>query len=135
ADAGIGCAACHAEHRGAQFSAMEGALLSCAECHHDNNRNTYNGKSVSTPHGGTFGYPVVNGQWKWSGLDSQALADKAVTLKLERLPTDDENQWRSKQFHALHLHRVRATAGLPANKDGELSCSSCHATRDLIDLA
>ncbi|HKP37423.1 MAG TPA: FHA domain-containing protein [Pyrinomonadaceae bacterium] len=134
ADAGIGCAACHAEHRGAQFSAMEGALLSCTECHHDNNRNTYNGKSVSTPHGGTFGYPVINGQWKWSGLDSQALADRAVSLKLERLPTDDENQWRSKQFHALHLHRVRATAGMKGNKEGELSCSSCHDTRDPIDL-
>jgi hypothetical protein len=28
----------------------------------------------------------------------------------------------------LHLYRVRAVAGLPSNKEGELSCSSCHAT-------
>lgn len=133
-DAGIGCAACHAEHRGAQFSAMEGALRSCSECHSDNNKNLYNGKKVSTPHGGTFGYPVVDGRWKWAGLDADELKQKKESLKLERLPTDSEDQWRSKQFHALHLYRVRAMAGLKGNKEGELSCSSCHNTRDPIDL-
>jgi hypothetical protein len=135
ANAGIGCVACHAEHRGAQFSAMEGALLSCTECHKDQNKNTYNGKTVSTPHGGTFGYPVVDGHWKWAGLDPESLARKNASLKLERLPTDSEDQWRSKQFHAVHLYRVRAIAGLKGNKEGELSCSSCHNTRDPIDLA
>jgi hypothetical protein len=134
ANAGIGCVACHAEHRGAQFSAMEGALLSCSECHNDSNKKTYNGKSVHTPHGGTFGYPVVDGRWKWSGLDAEGLAEKRASLKLERLSTDNEDQWRSKQFHAVHLYRVRAVAGLKGNKEGELSCSSCHNTRDPIDL-
>src|SRR6266849_6347719 len=62
------------------------------------------------------------------------MAQRKETLKLERLATDTEDQWRSKQFHAVHLYRVRAIAGLPANKDGELSCSSCHAMRDPIDL-
>jgi len=133
-NAGISCAQCHAEHRGAQFSAIGGALLSCAECHSDSNKHFYNGKKVSTPHGGTFGYPVVDGHWKWTGIDEQEMAVRKETLKLERLPTDSEDQWRSKQFHAVHLYRVRAIAGLPANKDGELSCSSCHAMRDPIDL-
>src|SRR6266852_1402852 len=70
-NAGIGCTQCHAEHRGAQFSAIGGALLSCAECHTNSNK---------------------------------------------------------------HFYRVRAIAGLPGNKDGELSCSSCHTMRDPIDL-
>src|SRR5258707_334547 len=133
-NAGIGCTQCHAEHRGAQFSAIGGALRSCAECHTDSNKHFYNGKKVGTPHGGTFGYPVVDGHWKWTGIDEQEMAIRKETLKLERLPTDSEDQWRSKQFHAVHLYRGRAIAGLPANKDGELSCSSCHATRDPIDL-
>ncbi len=132
--AGIGCVDCHAEHRGPQFNAIDGALLSCFQCHNDQNKTTYNGKSVSTPHGGTFGYPVVNGHWKWTGLDPEEMAQRKDTLKLERLPSDNEDQWRSKQFHAVHLYRVRAVAGLPGNKEGELSCSSCHATRDPIDL-
>jgi hypothetical protein len=147
--AGIGCVDCHAEHRGEQFNAIDGALLSCFDCHNDANNKTYNGKRVSTPHGGTFGYPVVddafhftiggiNGtlrHWKWPGLDPEELTQRKDSLKLERLPTDTEDQWRSKQFHAVHLYRVRAVAGLPGNKEGELSCSSCHATRDPIDLA
>jgi hypothetical protein len=134
ADAGISCVSCHAEHRGAQFSALDGALLSCFQCHRDQNRQTYNGKTVSTPHGGTVGYPVIDGRWKWRGLDPEEMELRKATLQLERLPSDTEDQWRSKQFHAVHLYRVRAVAGLPANKDGELSCSSCHATRNPIDL-
>ncbi len=133
-NAGIGCTQCHAEHRGEQFSAIDGALLSCAGCHTNSNSHLYNGKKVSTPHGGSFGYPVVNGQWKWAGIDEQEMSVRKETLKLERLPTDSEDQWRSKQFHAVHLYRVKAIAGLAGNKDGELSCSSCHATRDPIDL-
>jgi hypothetical protein len=133
--AGISCVDCHAEHRGAEFSAVDGALLSCFECHNDSNKKTFNGATVSTPHGGTFGYPVVNGHWKWSGLDAEEVAQRKETLKLERLPTDTDDQWRSKQFHAVHLYRVRAVGGLPGNKEGELSCSSCHATRDPIDVA
>jgi len=135
ADAQIGCVACHAEHRGAQFSSIDGALQSCSQCHNDQNRQTYNGKTVSTPHGGTFGYPVIGGQWKWAGLDPVELEIRKANLHIERLATDSEDQWRSKQFHAVHLYRVRAVSGLPGNKEGELSCSSCHATRDPIDLA
>jgi len=134
-NAGLDCVDCHVEHRGAQFSAIDGALLSCFECHSNQNKRSFNGKTVSTPHGGTLGYPVVNGHWQWAGLDPAEMEQRKATLKLERLPADDEDQWRSKQFHAVHLYRVRAVAGLPSNKEGELSCSSCHATRDPIDLA
>jgi FHA domain len=134
-NAGIGCVACHAEHRGAKFNPLDGALLSCAECHRNSNKTIYNGQRVGTPHGGTFGYPVIDGHWKWQGIDAAEMAQRKATLKLERLASDNEDQWRSKQFHAVHLYRVRAIAGLPGNKEGELSCSSCHNTRDPIDLA
>jgi len=134
-NAGIGCVACHAEHRGAEFSPMYGALHSCSECHNDSNKKLYNAKSVSTPHGGTFGYPVVNGRWKWVEIDPEEMAQRKATLKLERLASDSEDQWRSKQFHAVHLYRVKAVGGLAANKDGELSCSSCHNSFNPPDLA
>ena len=132
--AGINCVDCHDEHRGAQFSAVDGALLSCFQCHSDQNQKTYNGKKVATPHGGTFGYPVLNGHWQWAGFDPEEMTQRRTALQLERLPSDTEDQWRSKQFHAVHLYRVRAVAGLAGNKEGNLSCSSCHATRDPIDL-
>ena len=133
-NAGINCIDCHAEHRGAAFNPIDGALLSCFQCHADQNKKNYNGKSVRTPHGGTFGYPVINGHWQWTGLDADEMAQRKTTLQLERLPSDTDDQWRSKQFHAVHLYRVRAVGGLPGNKEGQLSCSSCHATRDPIDL-
>ena len=134
-NAGIGCVACHAEHRGAEFSAIFGALQSCTDCHNGNNKKLYNGKGVSTPHGGTFGYPVINGKWKWAGIDPEEMEQRKTTLKLERLPTDSEDQWRSKQFHAVHLYRVKAIGGLASNKNGELSCSSCHNSFNPPDLA
>src|SRR5258708_5850356 len=63
--AGIGCVNCHAEHRGAQFSAIDGALLSCAECNNDQNKKSYDGRSVDTHHGGAFSYPQVEMHWNW----------------------------------------------------------------------
>jgi hypothetical protein len=133
-NAGIGCVACHAEHRGVEFSPVSGALLSCFECHNDGNKTIYNGKTVGTPHGGTFGYPVVNGHWKWAGLDPEEMLQRKMTLKLERLPSDSEDQWRSKQFHGIHMYRVKAVGGLQGNKQGELSCSSCHNSFTPPDL-
>lgn len=133
-NAGIGCADCHAEHRGENFSAIDGALLSCFKCHNDNNKQTYKGKTVATPHGGTFGYPVANGQWIWKGLDPEELVQRKAELNIERFPGDSENGWRYKQFHALHPYRVMAVAGIKSTKDGELGCSSCHTnSRDPVD--
>jgi pSer/pThr/pTyr-binding forkhead associated (FHA) protein len=128
--AGIGCIACHAEHRGADFKAGEAALATCTECHNDANRNLYDGRKVGTPHGGSFGYPVVNGKWTWKGLGESDWAAKQIAIA--RLPVDTDEKWRSKQFHALHVQRVRA-GSLPGNREGELSCSSCHKSFNPID--
>ena len=67
-DAGIGCLDCHSEHKGAEVSPGRAALNSCTKCHNDKNAKTYNERPVGTPHGGTLGYPVVGGEWKWKGL-------------------------------------------------------------------
>ncbi len=129
--AGIGCTSCHAEHKGAEFEPARAALLACAECHNDGNHQLYNGRAVHTPHGGTFGYPVTAGNWTWKGLSEEEWPLKGISLK--RSPTDTDDQWRSKQFHALHLYRVKAAPGMPANKEGEMSCSSCHQSFNPID--
>jgi pSer/pThr/pTyr-binding forkhead associated (FHA) protein len=138
-DAGITCTICHTEHRGAEFRPMNAALDSCTICHNDNNQKLYNGKRVSTPHGGTFGYPVRDGEWVWEGLDKEELALKPEVLKLRR-PADTEQQWRNKQFHALHIYRVRAVASIEGirgedagNGTRVISCSSCHRSFTPID--
>ena len=131
AAAGIGCVACHTEHRGESFRPAEAALVTCTSCHNDGNKDLYNGKSVRTPHDGMLGYPVVNEKWIWKGLDSDDWALKAIDI--DRGPADTDDQWRSNQFHALHVQRVRTVAGMTGNREGELSCSSCHKSFDPID--
>lgn len=131
AAAGIGCVDCHAEHRGKSFRPAHAALARCTECHNDANQVAYNGRHVATPHGGTFGYPVVNTEWKWKGLNDADWALKQIDFK--RQPTETDQQWRSRQFHGLHLQRVHALPGAPANAQGELSCSSCHKSFNPID--
>jgi pSer/pThr/pTyr-binding forkhead associated (FHA) protein len=129
--AGIGCASCHAEHQGSEFDAKEGALASCVTCHNDANRDVYNGKRVGTPHGGTFGYPVVNDEWSAKSINDEEW--ELRKLAVVRLPTDSEQKWRSNQFHALHDQRVKVVAGIKGNAEGRLSCNSCHLTFDPID--
>jgi hypothetical protein len=129
--AGIGCVTCHAEHRGADFSATEGALVSCTNCHNDRNKQLYQGRTVSTPHGGTFGYPVVNGVWSLNAVDDEEWNLRKIPIA--RLPTDSDEKWKSKQFHALHSERVRVIQGLSGNALGQLSCSSCHNSFTPID--
>ena len=128
--AGVGCVSCHAEHRGTEFKAAEAALATCTECHNDANRDSYNGHTVGTAHGGTLGYPAVNGRWEWKGLPDDEWTLKQIAVA--RLPEDTDEKWRSKQFHALHVQRVKAN-GLKGNAEGELSCSSCHKTFNPID--
>lgn len=129
--AGVGCVDCHAEHRGAQFSATAGALASCTACHNDNNKKLYNGRKVGTPHGGTFGYPVVNGSWSAKSINDDEWDLRELGTK--RLPTDSDEKWRSNQFHALHDQRVKLAPGLKGNSEGRLSCSSCHNSFDPPD--
>ena len=129
--AGIGCVDCHAEHQGAEFSATQGALASCTACHIDSNQKLFNGRKVGTPHDGTFGYPVVNGEWSAKSIndDDWDLRKLAVV----RLPTDSDQKWRNNQFHALHDQRVRLAPGMKGNAEGRLSCSSCHNSLNPID--
>lgn len=129
--AGIGCVSCHTEHQGSEFKPAMAALATCTSCHNDANKNTYNGRKVSTPHDGTFGYPVVNEKWVWQGLDNDDWSLKRIDVA--RSPADSDNQWRSKQFHVLHVQRVRTVTGIPGNVQGELSCSSCHKSFNPID--
>jgi hypothetical protein len=128
---GVGCVVCHDEHSGTDFRPAAAALETCAACHNNANTNTYNGRRVRTPHGGTFGYPVVDGKWKWKELSDSEW--KLRQISITRLPEEPEDKWRNKQFHSLHIHRVRAVAGMKSNAEGELSCSSCHQTLNPID--
>jgi hypothetical protein len=133
ADAGIGCINCHSEHQGKTSGPMLTAINSCTKCHNDKNTKTFNGRSVRTPHGGTLGYPVINGEWKWKGLDAEELANRPKIAAM-RLPSDSEQMWRNKQFHAMHVYNVKATGsitgvvGTEAGSPPVLSCSSCHRT-------
>ncbi|HEX6717743.1 MAG TPA: FHA domain-containing protein [Pyrinomonadaceae bacterium] len=131
AAAGIGCVDCHAEHRGAEFSATAGALGSCTQCHNDSNTQRYNGRRVGTPHGGTFGYPVVNGSWSAKSINDEEWDLRQ--LGTVRQPTDSDEKWRSNQFHALHDQRVKIAPGMKGNSEGRLSCSSCHNSFEPLD--
>jgi len=132
-EAGITCTACHGEHRGEGFRPKQQALDSCANCHNNENKRLYKTRKVSTPHGGTYGYPVINGVWVWKGYDAAQLAHKPellAFLRQNRVNVNEVREWRNAQFHGIHLHRVRAVAGVSGADDGEgnqvLSCSSCH---------
>jgi hypothetical protein len=131
AAAGVGCVACHAEHRGANFDLTDAALRSCTDCHNDANPKTYGGRKVGTPHGGTLGYPVVNGVWSLKAVDDDDWATRNIAIV--RLQSDTDEKWRSKQFHALHTERVRLVPGLAGNTEGRMSCSTCHKSFDPID--
>jgi Uncharacterized conserved protein, contains RING Zn-finger len=122
---------CHSEHQGNAYSAKEAALMSCTGCHNDSNQKTYSGKRVSTPHGGTFGYPVVNAVWSSKAVNEEEWSLRKMAVA--RLPSDSEEKWRSKQFHAFHTERVKLVGGLRGNAQGQLSCSSCHRSFDPID--
>ena len=133
-EAGLTCISCHAEHQRADFSPMAAALGSCSKCHNDENKVLFNGKAMHTPHGGTYGYPVVNGVWVWSGIDPEELAEKpeiAALLNESKLKPDQEQQRRSLQFHGIHLYRARSVSGInkindSQGKENDMSCSSCH---------
>ena len=143
--AGVGCTSCHVEHQGTEYRPSVASLQTCTTCHNDANTHAYNGRRVGTPHGGTVGYPVRDGRWVWAGLDPEAWGQKPAEVREmvarveaglaqsapgERDPADIR---RSAEFHALHLHRVKAAPGLVANADGELSCSTCHQTFSPFD--
>jgi pSer/pThr/pTyr-binding forkhead associated (FHA) protein len=130
-EAGVTCIDCHSEHRGVQFKAAEAAFVSCVECHNSRNNRIYNGRHLTTPHGGTFGYPVVAGHWSLKAINEDDWATRNIPIS--RLPDDTEEKWRSKQFHALHSERVRTIPGIAGNELGQMSCSSCHKSFTPVD--
>ncbi len=60
---------------------------------------------------------------------------QSVEASLKRAPGagDPADVRRSAEFHALHMHRVRAAGGLVSNREGEVSCSTCHQSFTPID--
>ncbi|MFN0280282.1 MAG: FHA domain-containing protein [Pyrinomonadaceae bacterium] len=125
--AGITCTMCHQEHRGADFDMKATAIQTCAECHNDQNKKTYNGKSVRTAHGGSYGYPMVDGAWKWKGVYRE-VADAIPEINRSATGDKDERAKLSRQFHTVHLYRMTAPEGITGDKRGLVTCSSCHET-------
>lgn len=131
-EAGITCTVCHKEHQGAAFNMKASAVQTCAECHSDTNAKTYNGKSVRTPHGGTYGYPAVDGQWKWKGVYRE-VADAIPEINSSATGDKDEQARLNRYFHTIHVYRLKAPEGVKGDKNGLVSCSSCHKTADPVD--
>jgi len=125
--AGITCTMCHREHQGADFDIKVTAIKSCAECHNDQNLKTYNGKAVRTAHGGSFGYPAVNGIWNWKGVYRE-VADAVPEINQSATGDKDEQAKLSRQFHTIHLYRLQSPALLRGDKRGLVTCSTCHET-------
>jgi pSer/pThr/pTyr-binding forkhead associated (FHA) protein len=131
-EAGITCTACHKEHRGHDFDLKASAIQSCAECHNDNNKQQYNGKGVRTAHGGSYGYPLEAGVWKWKGVYKE-VADAIPEIKGSATGDANEQARLSRHFHSIHVYRLKAPEGMKADKNGLVSCSTCHNSFDPID--
>ena len=131
-NAGITCITCHQEHQGADFQMTATAIQGCAQCHNDNNSKTYNGKGVRTAHGGSYGYPIVDGVWKWKGVYRE-VADAIPEINSSATGDKDEQARLSRYFHTIHVARLKAPDGVKGDARGLVSCSSCHSTFDPID--
>jgi pSer/pThr/pTyr-binding forkhead associated (FHA) protein len=131
-EAGITCTVCHREHQGADFQITATAIQSCELCHNDNNSKTYNGKKVYTAHDGSYGYPVVDGKWRWTGV-YRVEADVIPEIKSSATGDIDEQAKLSRQFHTVHVYRLKAPVGVKGDSRGFVSCSSCHKSFDPID--
>lgn len=130
--AGVTCTVCHLEHQGEDFSPRVAAIQGCAQCHNDSNQRLYNGPTVRTAHGGSFGYPVEKGVWKWKGLYAET-AETIPAISAASVSDESEQARLSRQFHAIHLARLNAPSALPGDSAGRVSCSTCHKTFDPID--
>ena len=131
--AGVTCTVCHKEHQGENFQMREAAMQTCAQCHNDANKQIYNGLAVRTAHGGTFGYPAgEDGKWTWKGLHAE-IAETVPAINAARVRNESEQAALSRQFHAAHVLRLEAPAGMTADAKGRVSCSTCHASFDPID--
>jgi thioredoxin reductase (NADPH) len=110
----IGCTGCHVEHQGASSELGLKSNQLCSNCHNGSytiKTGDKAGQILPVAHGGSVGYPVVNGKWT-KMLD-------ANQLKVRELPeTWAGPTWDSnRQFHAIHqLGRM----------ENRMSCKDCH---------
>jgi thioredoxin reductase len=118
-DANISCIGCHTEHRGADFRPAFAGTILCISCHND--RYLYRGKALGTPHGGSVGYPVVEGKWVWEGISEER-------WRAKRLPGNPSDYSKMNQFHLLHFH----LAGMGTGSEVYTKCIDCHETGDRI---
>ena len=130
--AGVTCTVCHREHQGTDVDLSAQAIRSCAECHNDNNKTTYNGHAVRTAHSGSYGYPVEGGSWKWKGVYSEVAA-AIPEIGSSATGDPDEQSKLSRQFHTIHVARLKAPPGVAADSRGLVTCSSCHKSFDPVD--
>lgn len=130
--AGITCTVCHQEHRGNDADLNAQAISSCSQCHNDNNASSYNGKTVRTAHGGSYGYPAENGLWKWKGVYAEVAA-AIPEIGNSATGDPDEQAKLSRQFHTVHVARLKAPSGVAGDSRGLVTCSSCHRTFEPID--
>jgi len=110
--AALTCVDCHSEHQGRDFRPSLVANVACVGCHRDGGGfvSPLDGRMLKTPHGGTFGYPVIDGRWKWDGV-SQA------EWQRKELPGVVSQFNLKEQFHLIHV------AG---RQGGRSNCSDCH---------
>jgi len=132
-EAGITCTVCHKEHKGANFDMNATAIQSCAQCHNDSNKESYNGRTVRTAHGGSYGYPAdANGKWTWKGVYRES-ADAIPEISSSATGDVDEQQRLSRHFHTVHVGRLKVVEGLKGDSRGLVSCSTCHNSFTPID--
>lgn len=131
-EAGITCTVCHREHQGADFQLKASAIQSCAQCHNDNNSKLYNGKGVRTAHGGSYGYPVVDGAWKWKGIAIE-VADAIPEINSSATGDKDDQARLSRHFHTVHLGRLNPPEGVARDNRGFVTCTSCHKGQAPVD--
>src|SRR5262249_22224764 len=131
----MGCVDCHAEHRGPSIRAALVTYGICSSCHNDTYRIRIGNKAGSVlgiPHGGTVGYPVVNGKWVWKGL-------APAQWKARGLPEAVAGYSPQDQFHLVHqVGRMQSkmrctdchTSGVPAQDATDNTprneCAKCH---------
>ncbi len=131
-EAGITCTVCHLEHQGEDFQPRVAAIQGCAQCHSDNNKELYNGKTVRTAHNGTFGSPAKDGEWIWKGTYTE-ISETMPTVNASRVKDETDQMRLSRQFHAIHLYRLKPAEGMKTDASNRVSCSSCHNSFDPVD--
>lgn len=134
----IGCTSCHSEHQGSDIRAGLVSYGLCSRCH--NGAYTIKtgeraGSLLPVPHGGTVGYPVVDGKWQWK-LTADDLKKRALP---ERWATDSPLD----QFHSVHqsgrmvgktscvdCHSAGVRGDARYKQSPRDECAKCHALRD-----